>query len=527
MPNLILYNGKLYTQDPNRPQATAVAIRAGRFLAVGNDAEIRALAGPHTRLIDLDGRLALPGMIDAHFHYVFWALGRRQMPLADVASLPDLRERLAQQASKTPPGHWITAMGWNESRWPDPRIPARTDLDDTAPAHPVLLWRYDGHLAVANSRALELACITAATPDPSGGIIDRDESGQPTGVLRELAISLVDNVIPPASEEETIAAMQEGFPILHRLGLTGIHDMGGPEESPAFHPWQQLRAAGELPLRAWVSIPVERLSEAIALGLRTGFGDEYLRVGHVKLFADGSQGARTAWVIEPYEDGGCGMPIVSPVEIADVVRRADEAGLAVAIHSIGDRANREVLDVFERVTCATPLAAPHRIEHVQNIRLDDARRLARLDVAASVQPVHVVDDMRVIEQSVGSRARFTYAFRDLLDAGATLALGSDCPVSDPNPLWGIHAAVTRQQRDGVPAGGWYPAQRLSVTEAVWGFTMGPALVSGQEAELGSITPGKLADLIVLDRDIFTIDPAEIANVKPTLTIFHGQEVYRA
>ncbi len=535
MPNLILYNGKLHTQDSDCPQATAVAIRDGHFLAVGDDAEIRALAGPHTRLIDLGGRLALPGLTDAHFHFYEWALGLRQLPLADTTSLSDLRQRLAQRARETPPGQWILGQGWNETRWPDSRIPTRADLDDVAPANPAIVWRSDMHLAVVNSQALREAGISGDTPNPPQGVIDRDESGQPSGVLRELAISLIRDVIPTPSEHEAVEAMREGFPLLHRLGLTGVHEhriMGGADGPPAFHAYQHLQAReallpDELALRLWMDIPGERLDEAIALGLRSGFGDDRLRVGHVKLFSDGSQGARTAWMLEPYEDTGeCGMPLTPMAEIAEAVRKADQAGLAVAIHAIGDRANRELTTVFEKHAIRNTQYVPHRIEHLQMIRPDDVRRLARLGIVASVQPIHITDDISLVEQSVGPRGRFAYAFRDLLEAGVTLALGSDAPVADANPLWGIHAAVTRQRRDGTPAGGWYPEQRLTVAEAVWGFTMGPALASGREAELGSIAPGKLADLVVLDRDIFAIEPMEIAQTQVVMTVFDGQVVYQ-
>jgi len=394
------------------------------------------------------------------------------------------------------------------------------------------------HLASVNSRALELGSVTGDTPDPPEGIIDRDATGQPTGVLRDLAINLVSDVIPPATEDETVEAMRDGFAVLHQLGLTGVHDyriMGGADGPPAFRALQQLQAAGEVGLRIWTHVPGEQLDEAIALGLRTGFGDDTLRVGHVKMFSDGGQGARTAWMLEPYEDvGHCGLPLTPMAELAEAIPRADRAGLAVAVHAIGDRANRELIGVFEQVLgsqarasesrpTARP-AAPHRIEHVQNIRPDDVARLARLNVVASVQPLHVIDDLPMTDISVGERARFSYPFRDLWDAGVTLALGSDCPVSAPNPLWGIHAAVTRQQRDGTPAGGWYPKQRLTVAEAVWGFTMGTAVVSGREASLGSITPGKLADLAVLDRDIFAIDPTEIHQAQVVMTIFDGRVV---
>ena len=560
MTELFLVNGRFHTQDPSYPDATAVAIRDGRLWAVGGDDEIRALAAPGQRVIDLEGRRVLPGLTDSHFHYYDWALGLRRLPLAAATSLADVRARVAERVGETPPDHWILGQGWNETRWPDPCIPTRVDLDDVSPEHPVILWRSDLHLAVVNSRALQKAGITGDTPDPpegaaslsftgegaasgeapslpdiSGGVIDRDESGRPTGVLRELAINLVTDVIPPPTEEETVDAMRDGFAILHRLGLTGVHDyriMGGADGPPAFRALQRLHSAGEVRLRVWMHIPGERLDEAVALGLRTGFGDDYVRVGHVKLFADGGQGARTAWMLEPYKDvGHCGMPLTPMDEIADAVRQADRAGLAVAIHAIGDRANRELVAVFEQVLGAertsptAPPAAPHRIEHVQNVRPEDVARLARLDVVASVQPIHVTDDMPMTEKSVGERACFSYPFRDMWDAGVTLALGSDCPVADPNPLWGIHAAVTRQQRDGAPPGGWYPQQRLTVAEAVWGFSMGAALVAGREDELGSIAPGKLADLIVLDRDIFAIDPMEISQTQVVMTVFDGRVVY--
>ncbi|MBS3783168.1 MAG: amidohydrolase, partial [Anaerolineae bacterium] len=414
----------------------------------------------------------------------------------------------------------------------------RADLDDVAPDHPVILWRNDLHLAVVNALALEKAGITAETADPTEGVISRDDAGNPTGILRELAINLVTDVIPPPTEKETVDAMREGFGILHRLGVTGVHDyriMGGADGPPAFRAYQRLQAADELALRMWMHIPGERLDEAIALGLRTGMGDDCLRVGHVKLFSDGGQGARTAWMLEPYEDTGeCGMPLTPMDEIAGAVERADRAGLAVAIHAIGDRANRALIGVFERILGSrrkaetTSPIAPHRIEHVQMIRPDDVTRLAELDVVASVQPIHCPDDIPMVEKSVGSRGRFAYPFRDMQEAGVSMAFGSDCPVASPNPMFGIHAAVTRQTRDGAPPGGWYPEQRLTVADAVWGFTMGTALVSGQEGRLGSITPGKLADLIVLDRDILALEetaPMEIAQTQVVMTVFDGRVVH--
>jgi len=532
MPDLILYNGKIHTQDPNFRQVTAVATRGKHILAVGSDSDVRGLTGSHTRQINLGGRRVLPGLSDSHFHYYDWALNRQHLELATAASLAELRAQISMMTANLPPGGWIIGQGWNETRWPVPHLITCADLDDLTPANPAILWRSDMHLAVANSRAMRAANINAETPDPPQGVIDRDASGQPSGVLRELAINLVREVIPPPIEDETVAAIRDGFIELHRLGLTGVHDfriMGGADGPPAFRAYQRLQAAGELALRMWMLLPGEHLSQAIELGLRTGFGDDNLRVGHVKFFSDGGQGARTAWMLEPYEDiASCGMPLTPMDEIADAIRRAHTAGLAVAIHAIGDRANQELVTVFEQVLSREKSAAPsapHRIEHLQNIRPEDVVRLGRLGVVGSVQPIHVPDDYPMIDRSVGWRGRWSYPFRDLLTAGVPLAFGSDCPVADPNPLLGIHAAVTRQMRDGKPSGGWYPDQRLSVAEAIWGFTMGAALVCGREAELGSITPGKLADLVVLEDDIFKIEPMEIAQTQVGMTILGGQVVF--
>ncbi len=586
MPNLILHHGRLWTQDDRWPDATAVALQAGRILAVGNDAEILALAGPHTQCIDLGGRRVLPGLTDAHFHFQGWALSRRELPLAGLVSCQAVQAALAQRAAEIPPGQWIQGQGWNESDWPQPRLLTRHDLDAVAPRHPTILWRSDLHLATANSLALQLAGIDGRTPDPEAGVIDREAGGQPSGVLRDRAIDLVDAVLPQPGEPEIDAAMRAAMAEAHRLGLTGIHDfrIGDASESRgAFAAWQRLHAAGELRLRVWMMIGGELLEEAIRLGVRSGFGDDRLRIGAVKYFADGSLGARTAWMLEPYADGGLGLPVTPMAELASAIQRGAAAGLPVAIHAIGDRAVRELLDVFSETLPSVARSAPPggyaqtghsspqspnlpiyqstnlpthqstnppiyqstnlpthqsttpppRIEHVQHSHPDDLRRLGSLGLVASVQPIHQVDDMALVERALGrdatpgaaERTRWSYAWRTLLDHGAVLALGSDCPVASPNPFWGIHAAVTRQRRDGEPAGGWHPEQRLSVAEAIAGYTLGPAYASGQLAAQGSISPGKLADLVVLDRDILAAPAAEIAAIRPVLTIFDGEVVY--
>jgi predicted amidohydrolase YtcJ len=534
VPNIILFNGRLTTQDPDFPHATALALQDGRILAVGNDDEVRALSQTHTREIDLGHRRVLPGLTDSHFHFYDWAVSRRGLPLADTNSLADVRERVRQAVRETGPGQWIIGQGWNQNSWPQSRLPTRAELDDLTPDNPTILWRTDLHLAWVNSKALQAAGITADTPDPDMGVIDRDESGQPTGVLRELAINLVRQILPPPTATETDDAMKKAMADVHRLGLTGVHDMrimGGEDGPPAFRAFQSLWVEGTLNLRIWMMLPGERLREIAALGLRTGFGDDHLRVGGIKLFADGATGPRTAWMLDPFADAGAGMPLTPMEDIADIVSRAHQTGISTTIHAIGDRAIRELLDVYSEVLPRQdedirPLA-PHRIEHVQHSHPTDLRRLAPLGLVASVQPIHATDDMTMIDAACGERACWAYAFRDLLEAGTILALGSDCPVASPNPFWGIHAAVTRQRRDGAPWDGWYPAQRLTVAEAVWGYTMGPAYASGQVARQGSLTPGKLGDLIVLDRDIFEIPAQDIAEAQVLLTIFGGQSVYRS
>ena len=533
MSDLLLVNGRLHTQDPERPRATAAAIRDGRFLAVGVDAGIRALARPGARVVDLEGRRVLPGLTDAHFHYHDWALGRRRLVLAEVPSLEALLDRVRLAARAAAPGAWIIGQGWNEMPWPGRRLPSRQDLDAAAPGHPVLLLRNDLHLAVVSSPALEAAGIGAGTPDPPMGVIDRGPEGRPTGILRDLAMNLVTARIPDPPDSEVAQAFRDGFPCLHRLGLTGVQDqrlMGGLEGAAAFRAWQRLRLEDAVDLRVWVNLPGERLDEIIALGLRTGMGDERLRVGHCKFFADGAQGVRTAWMLEPYEGSAAtGLPLTPMAGIEDALRRAQAAGLAIAVHAIGDRANAELAGAFERALDGRGPAprVPHRVEHLQLIRPETVRRFARVGVVASVQPVHLIDDLPMMEPTVGPRTRFAHTWRTMLDAGLILAAGSDCPVSDPNPFWGIHAAVTRRQRDGAPAGGWYPEQRITVAEAVRAFTLGPAIASGRQRELGAISPGRLADLVVLDRDIFAIDPMEICQTKPVMTLFAGQAVFAA
>lgn len=533
MPNLILFNGKLHTQDKKYPNASAIALRDGRILAVGGDDEIRALAGAETEEIDLQGKRVLPGLTDSHIHFYEWSLLLQGIMLEDAGSLAEVQARVRDAAARQEVGTWIIGQGWNEDSWDDPRTPSKADLDEIALDHPVILWRKDLHLAWVNSVALDLAQIDADTPNPEMGVIQHDEFGNPNGLLNELAINLVREIMPIVSDAEIDKAMTQTMTRLHRLGITGVHDfriMGGEDGQPALRAWQRLRDADALKLRAWVMIPGESLDHAATLGLRSGLGDDFLRIGGIKLFADGATGPRTAWMLEPFEDSGTGMPLTPMSVMAEKIAKAEKAGITTAIHAIGDRAIRELLDVYTEVLGGDinerDARPKHRIEHVQHSHPDDLARLAPLGLVASVQPLHLTEDMDMVDKACGERARWSYAFRDLLDVGTTLAFGSDCPVVSPNPFLGIQAAVTRQRDDGTPAEGWYPSQRLTVEESVFAYTMGAAIAAGTENMQGSLSPGKLADLIVLEDDIFEIPPLEIGKTRVKMTVFAGEVVYR-
>ncbi len=531
MPHLVLYNGKLHTQDPDYPQATAVAVGNGRILAVGRDAEIETLSGPDTQTIDLKGRPVLPGFTDCHIHFQKYALRRSQIMLDGVDDWQEIRRRIRAGVERANPGEWVVGGGWNQNLWEDGTLPTKADLDDISPQNPVALSRIDGHSLWVNSLALEKADITAETPDPPQSRIDRDpDSGEPTGILREWeAIRLVQDIVPEPDDETMAIALRESIAEAHRLGLTGIHEMQVEgEKKPALRAFLRLRQRGELLLRVTCMIPVEHLDQAIVLGLGSGLGDATLRIGGIKVFADGSMGSGTAWMLEPFEgsDDDYGLTVTPKEELLGIARRAQATGLSLAIHAIGDRAIRDVLDVLTEIQEGQPSTLRHRIEHVQCIHPSDVHRLAQLGVIASMQPPHIMDDWAVADRVWGRRGRHAYAFHSLLDAGAHLAFGSDCPVAPLNPLLGIQAAVLRQDRKGEPERGWYPAERLKVAEAVRGYTLGAAYAVGLEDLLGSITPGKLADMVVLSHDIFTIPPREISDTRVDYTIFDGQVVYR-
>jgi predicted amidohydrolase YtcJ len=542
--DLLLRNGRVYPIEPAHIRAQAVAVKGDRIFAVGDDSELEPLIGSKTQVINLEGRLVLPGFTDSHVHFLAYALRCHQVVLDGVDDWEEVGRRIRAGVERAAPGEWVLGWGWNQNLWGDGTFPSKADLDDIAPHNPVAFNRTDFHSSWVNSLALEKAGITRETPDPSAsgtvasqGRIDRDPAtGEPSGILREWgAMRLVEDVIPVPNDDAVDTALREMIAEAHQLGLTGVHDMRvETERLSTLRAFQRLYRRGELTLRVSCALPVDRLDEAIAVGLGSGLGDATLHISGVKVFTDGSMGSGTAWMLEPYADDpdNYGMAVTPKDQLCDIAYRAGQAGLSLIIHAIGDRAIREVLDILAEVRENGERRMEddlrHRIEHVQLIHPDDIPRLAQLGVIASMQPVHVMDDWPVADRVWGhERSRTAYAFRSLLDAGTHLAFGSDCPVAPFNPLLGIQAAVLRQNEKGKPEGGWYPQERLTVTEAVRGYTMGAAYAVRLEDVLGSITPGKLADLVVLDRDIFEIEPGEIASVKPIMTIVDGQVVYQA
>lgn len=517
--NLILFNGKIYTMDHRKPQASAIAIAGNQIAAVGDDS-LRDTLASGGQVIDLRGKTVTPGLIDAHLHFVSYGLGLAAVDLEGVPTLEEALRRIAERVAASKPGDWIRRGRWNCNLWGDGSFPTRYDLDRAAPDNPVMLPSKDGHSIWVNSKAIELAGITAETPDPPGGRVFRDDSGEPTGIFQENAIGLIHQVVPLPSIQEQMEACRLAMSNAARLGLTGIHNCEGDQEFTTFQ-----KLGNELTLRVLTHIPSGNLDAAIAIGLRDGFGDNWLRLHGVKAFADGALGSRSAFMLQPYENdpNNKGVPTLTPDEMVDLIGRANGAGLSVAVHAIGDAANRMVLNAIEQ---AGTSKLRNRIEHVQLLHPKDISRLAQLSVTASMQPIHATSDIDIANRHWGKRAATGYAWRSLLDAGTVLAFGSDAPVESISPLAGIHAAVTRCRPDGSPDPcGWYPEQRITVAQAVHAYTMGAAYAGGEQDQKGSLTPGKLADLVIMDQDIFTIEPPEIVHTQVLGTIVDGRFVY--
>ncbi len=530
--DLIIVNASIHTMNSAQPSAEAVAIHGNRIVAVGSSQEIKKLGGSNTRVIDAHAQLMLPGFNDAHVHFMSGGFQLSSVDLRDANTPQEFADRVRTFAAKLPPGRWMTGGDWDHERWPDAKLPTRELIDRYTPNTPVFVNRLDGHMALANSVALKLAGVTRESKDPPGGVIVRDpQTGEPTGILKDAAQSFVWKVIPASSFEEKLAAARAATNHAASLGVTSVQDMSAGADVSIY---QALLDHGELKTRIYAVWPLPRWECLAQTGVRAHFGNAMLRTGGLKGFADGSLGSTTALFFEPYADApdtsGISSDEMFPEgAMLERVRGADRAGLQVIIHAIGDRANDNILSIYEQVEREDgDRDRRFRIEHAQHLRSQDIPRFARGKVIASMQPYHAIDDGRWAEKRIGhERARTTYAFRSLLDSGATLAFGTDWTVAPLDPMLTIYAAATRRTLDGKHPDGWISEQKISVEETVRGYTIGSAFAEFQEKEKGTISPGKLADLVILTRDIFKIDPTEIKNTKVVVTIMDGRVVYES
>jgi predicted amidohydrolase YtcJ len=528
--DLIVTNAKIWTVDKAHPTAQAVAVLGDRIIAVGSNADVDVLRGHDTKVINAGGKLVLPGFNDAHVHFVSGGLQLESVQLNDATSKQEFVRRIAEQARKTPKGEWIQGGDWDETKWNPLSLPTKELIDPVTPDNPVFVSRYDGHSALANSAALRLAGVTSQTPDPPGGVIVRDPQGNPTGDLKDAATDLVFKVIPALSHEQRLRAVRRALNYAASLGVTSVQNMDPDYADIAAY--AELLQNGELTTRIYAAPLIDQVDDQVKIGIRHAFGGPFLRIGAVKGFADGSLGSRTAYFFEPFSDepGNHGLlgEEMQPLSLMrDRMMKADAAGLQICTHAIGDQAISIVLDLYTYVAKAHgEMDRRFRIEHAQHMAAKDFDRFAQLNVIASVQPYHAIDDGRWAEGYIGhDRASRTYAFRTFLNHGVHLAFGTDWDVAPLNPIFTIYAAVTRATLDGKNPNGWFPEQKLTVVEAVEAYTMGSAYAEFQEKVKGSITPGKLADMVVLSDDIFSVDPAKIRDVKVLKTIVGGKVVW--
>ncbi|MBP7705968.1 MAG: amidohydrolase [Candidatus Aminicenantes bacterium] len=530
MVDLALVNGKVWTGDAAKPWAEAVAARGDRIYAVGTTAEVGALAGPGTKFVDLGGAVVLPGFNDSHTHFLAGGFALKSIQLRDAKSRAEFTARVAAKARELGPDRWILTGDWDHQQFDPVELPRRDWIDAVTPDNPVCVNRFDGHMVVANTRALQLAGVTKDTPAPPGGEIGKDPvTGEPTGILKDTAIDLVLAKVPEPSFAEKLEAAEASVRHAAANGVTSVSEMA---DAASFEVFQELLRRGRLTTRVNLYIPITEVETLAALRLKSPFGGPVLKLAGLKGFVDGSLGSGTAFFFEPYTDepGNTGLlnGHMFPEGIMEKrILAADRAGLQVAIHAIGDRANSLLLDIFEKAVRENgPRDRRWRVEHAQHMRPADIARFGKLGLVAAVQPYHAIDDGRWAETKIGpERIKTTYAFESLRRAGAVLAFGSDWTVGPLEPILGIYAAVTRRTLDGADPGGWVPGEKVSVEEAVRAYTVNGAWAEFAEADKGTIEPGKLADLVVLDRDIFTVPPEEIGNARVRLTVFDGRVVY--
>jgi hypothetical protein len=528
--DLIVTNAKIWTVDKARPNAEAMAVLGDRIVAVGSAAEVDTWHGPKTKVLDAQGKLLLPGFNDAHVHFVDGGDHLSAVQLKEAASPQEFASKIADRAKATPKGEWVVGGDWDEQKWSPANLPTKELIDPVSPDTPVWVNRYDGHESLANSMALKLAGITNKTADPAGGEIVRDAQGNPTGILKDAAQELVNKVMPPMTAAHRMKAIHQALDHAASLGVTSVQDMNPTYDD--MRAYAELQEQGALTIRIYAAPMETGWRDQAKLGIRRGFGSSFLRMGAVKGYADGSLGSETAYFFDAYTDApnvhGLLSDEMHPVSaMQQRLRSADAAGLQLCIHAIGDRAISMTLDMFTQIEKANGKKDRRwRIEHSQHMAAKDFARYARLGVIASVQPYHAIDDGRWAETRIGpDRIKRTYAFRTFLENGVRLAFGTDWSVAPLSPMWSVYAAVTRATLDGKNPGGWIPEQKLTVAEAIEAYTVGSAYAEFQEKEKGSITPGKLADFVVLSDDIFKIPQASIKNVKVEATFLGGKLVY--
>ena len=530
--DLIITNAKVWTVDKSLPMAQAVAVLGDRIVAVGSSTEIDAWHGPHTHLIDAGGKLLLPGFNDAHVHFVSGGKQLDSIQLNDASSPEEFARRIGDRAKVTPKGEWILGGNWDETKWNPSNMPTRDLIDALTPDTPVFVSRYDGHMGLANSLALRLAGITAHTPDPPGGSVVRDAHRNPTGALKDAATDYIYKVIPPLTHDQRLKIVKRALAYAESVGVTSVQHMVASYEDIAVY--TELLQHGELTTRIYAAPSITHVDDLAKLGIGRAFGGPYLRIGALKAFADGSLGSGTAYFYEPFLNQGNNRGLLSdemhPISLMrDRFMKADAAGLQICTHAIGDEGISTILDLYaELIKAHGETDRRFRIEHAQHMAAKDFERFAQLHVIASVQPYHAIDDGRFAESHIGhDRASRTYAFRTFLDQGVRLAFGTDWEVAPLDPILTVYAAVTRATLDGKNLGGWFPEQKLSVAEAIDAYTMGSAYAEFQEKEKGSITTGKLADMVLLSDDIFAVGPEKIRDIRVLKTFLGGRLVFDA
>ena len=524
--DLIVVNAKVRTMDAVKPTAEAIAVMGNKIVAVGTNAEIQKLSGANTKTIDAKGKLIIPGFNDAHVHFLEGGYQLSSVDLRDAKSPEEFTRRIKEFAAKLPKGRWILGGKWDHENWTPNNLPTAAMIDAATPDNPVFIDRLDGHMSLANSLALKLAGVDKNTKDVAGGEIVRDAQGNPTGVLKDAAMNYVGKVIPAFSFAEKLEQALAASNYAASLGVTSVQDMSAGTDVAVY---QELAKQGNLKTRIYGCSPLSDYSRWQKTGVHRAFGNEWIRVGCLKGYSDGSLGSTTAWFFAPYLDApnSSGLASDEILQMLENVRNADKADLQVNIHAIGDRANDFVLSTFEKTAQENGAKDRRfRIEHAQHLRVEDIKRFGQSKVIASMQPFHAADDGRWAWKRLDApRLKGTYAFRTLLDSGAALAFGTDWYVAPLNPMLGIQAAVTRQTLDGKNPNGWIPEQKISIEESVRAYTSGSAYAEFQENAKGTISAGKLADFVVLSDDIFAINPNDINKTKVVMTIVDGKVVY--